>query len=245
MTPPLIKAIIFDFDGLILDTESPDLHSWQAVYREHGVVFPLLKWVDALGRAADAFDPVGYLEAEVGTPFDREEIHARKRHFEDELFLGKSAMPGVERAIEEARDLGLRRAVASSSGRNWVWSHLDDLGLLASFDCIKCAEDVDLTKPAPDLYHAVLSELDLHGRDAIVLEDSPNGVRAAKAAGAFCVAVPNAVTASLDFAGADLQVASLAEITLERLIRRLGGRPVAASDHGDIRQDSAADPEDS
>jgi HAD superfamily hydrolase (TIGR01509 family) len=123
--------------------------------------------------------------------------------------------------IADAKRLGLKLAVASSSDRAWVERHLERLGLLKEFDCIKCAEDVEQVKPNPDLYLAVLDELGLRALEAIALEDSPKGITSAKAAGVFCVAVPNALTRQLATDHADLRLDSLAEVPLEALISRI------------------------
>jgi HAD superfamily hydrolase (TIGR01509 family) len=126
----------------------------------------------------------------------------------------------VRELIDDARQHGLKLAVASSSPHDWVDGHLARLGLLSSIDVIKAREDVPRTKPEPDLFLAALAGLEVQPDQAVVLEDSPNGVRAAKRAGLFVVAVPNPVTESLRFEGEDLRLSSLKEISLPELIRR-------------------------
>ncbi len=129
-------------------------------------------------------------------------------------------LPGVRELVDDARQHGLKLAVASSSPHDWVDGHLTRLELLSSFDVIKAREDVRHTKPEPDLFLAALSALAVQPGEAVVLEDSPNGVKAAKRAGIFVVAVPNPVTESLHFEEEDLRLSSLKAISLPELMRR-------------------------
>lgn len=127
-----------------------------------------------------------------------------------ELLKHEQVMPGVRELIEEATTRGVRLAIASSSERAWVVDHLAGIGLLECFEVIACAEDVAATKPAPDLYEKALRSLGVSPDRAIAFEDSVYGVAAAKAAGLFCVAVPNRVTRHLPFSNADLVAETLA-----------------------------------
>ena len=117
--------------------------------------------------------------------------------------------------------MGITLGVASSSSRAWVEGHLERLGLLERFHAVRCADDVPQVKPDPALYRAVLDATGVRAADAVALEDSPNGVLAAKRAGLACVAVPNALTARLDLRHADLLLGSLAELPLAELLTRL------------------------
>lgn len=214
----MIRALIFDFDGLILDTEVPDLQSWQEVYRAHGCEFPASLWAHNVGTASDPFDPYEYLERQLGRPVDREAIRAKRHPRFAELVEAQSVLPGVREYLADARRLGLKLGVASSSSRRWVTGHIGRLGLAGHFDSVKSADDVTHAKPDPELYHAVLDAMGLAADQAVAFEDSPNGVLAAKRAGVFCVAVPNAVTRQLAFDGTDLRLDSLAEMPLEALL---------------------------
>jgi HAD superfamily hydrolase (TIGR01509 family) len=213
----MIKALIFDFDGLILDTEGPEYQSWREIYQAHGCSLPLSKWAEGIG-SSDTFDPYDDLSQRLGRPIDRAAVRAKQCTRFTELMANQSVLPGVERCIFEARELGLKLGLASSSSRSWVTGYLAQLGLEAYFDSIKCADDVERTKPDPALYLATLQALQVKAHQAIALEDSPNGVLAAKRAGIFCVAVPNAMTQQLSLALADLQILSLAELSLEKLL---------------------------
>lgn len=214
----MIRALIFDFDGLILDTEVPEFQAWQEIFQLHGCHLPLATWATCIGTASDAFDPYAYLEAQCGRAIDREAIRVKSRQRRDELLAAQPALPGVQEYLDDATRLGLQLGVASSSSRAWVTGHLARLGLMAHFASIQCADDVHRTKPDPASYQAVLQTLNLRPEQAIALEDSPNGVLAAKRAGLFCVAVPNALTRQLSLDHADLHLASLADLPLARLL---------------------------
>ena len=214
-----IRGIIFDFDGTILDTETPAYQTWQEVFDAHGCTFPLLDWSAGLGSDGAGFDCFDHLEAQLGRPVDREAIRALRNRRKLELIAACETLPGVAACLEAAERLGLKRGIASSSPRAWVEEHLARLGLLHHFEVLSCAEDVERVKPDPALYLRALSLLELECEEAVVIEDSPNGVRAARAAGLFCVAVPNPVTGRLSLDHADLRLASLADLPLGDLLR--------------------------
>jgi HAD superfamily hydrolase (TIGR01509 family) len=216
----LIRAIVFDFDGLILDTEEPVYRSWVEVYREHGEELPFDRWVEIVGSTTIGFHPQHHLEERLGRPL-AQEVLDRRIGRRTELVLAQSLLPGVEQHIESAKAMGLKVGVASSSTRDWVRGHLERLGILDSFDCLRCRDDVASAKPEPDLYLAVLECVGVLAAEAIAIEDSPNGVLAAKRAGMRCVAIPNSITARLDLGRADLILDSLADVTLPELLSKL------------------------
>ncbi len=218
MTRKMIRGLIFDFDGLILNTEAPVFQSWQEVFARHDCELTLTNWADCIGRSPESFDPCDQLEESIGQALDRMAIRTEQRRREMELIDAETVLPGVMDYITAAKRLGLKLGIASSSSRDWVLGHLSRLGLDAQFDAIRCAEDVMHTKPHPDLYLAVLSELSLQPLEAVALEDSPHGVRAAKQAEIFCVVVPNSLTEELPLDHADLMLPSLAEVSLEELL---------------------------
>ncbi|MGH2481346.1 MAG: HAD-IA family hydrolase, partial [Ktedonobacteraceae bacterium] len=135
-----------------------------------------------------------------------------------DLLEAQPILPGVEALLNEARRRGLGLAVASSSPRTWVVNHLKRLGLLEYFTTLACGDEVEHTKPYPDLYLAALHQLGVQAQQALAFEDSLNGMRAAQQAGIFCVVVPNPLTQHLVFEPLDLRLASLAELTLDELI---------------------------
>jgi len=214
-----LQSLIFDFDGLILDTEYPEFQSWQEIYQEHGCSLPLSVWAACIGTASDVFDPLDYLERQLGRAVDREAVLARRRQRDAELMQQQAVLPGVREYLVEAKRLGLKLGVASSSSHRWVDGQLARLGLAEYFDCVRCREDVEITKPHPALYLSALRGLDSRAEEAIALEDSPNGLLAARQAGIFCVVVPNPLTRELAFNGPDLLLNSLADLPLPELLR--------------------------
>jgi HAD superfamily hydrolase (TIGR01509 family) len=217
----MIRALIFDFDGLILDTEMPEFLTWQEIYREYERDLPFAVWAQCIGTA-EGFNPYDYLEAQLGRPVPRETITTRRRARCAELLQEQTVLPGVQDYIADAKRLGLRLGVASSSTRRWVSGHLARLGLEAHFACMSCSDDVLRTKPDPALYQLALQALGVQAEQAIALEDSPNGILAAKRAGIFCVAIPNALTRQLVLDQADLCLTSLADLPLEQLLMQKG-----------------------
>ncbi len=217
----VIRGIVFDFDGLILETEGPDYQSWRDLYEEYGCSLPVERWSVLIGTAEHGFDPYAELEAQLGKPLDRTEVRTRRRARYAELVATQQVMPGVLEYIHDARRLGLRLGVASSSSWDWVTSHLERLDLARYFDTLACRSDVARSKPAPDLYLLAVEALGLAPYEVIALEDSPNGIASAKAAGLFCVAVPNDLTRGLPLGAADLVLVSLADLSLQELLTRV------------------------
>ncbi len=215
----MIKALIFDFDGLILDTEVPEYQSWVELYQSYGTTLPLTQWMKCIG-SADAFNPYEYLEQQLGQPIDRAAVRRQRRARFAELMADQTILPGVQAYIETAKHLGLKLGIASSSPREWVFGHLSNFRLATHFDAICCGDAVKLTKPDPALYLNVLQALEIESHAAITLEDSPNGILAAKRAGIFCVAIPNALTRQLSLNLADMQMHSLADLPLAHILQR-------------------------
>jgi HAD superfamily hydrolase (TIGR01509 family) len=216
-----IRGLLFDFDGLLVDTETPSRLAYEELYREHGHELPLDQWATLVGTIGAPFDPDAHLEELVGTPLDREQISKRLRAREHELCDLEDLRPGVEDYFSEAERLGLRTAVVSSSNQEWIERHLGRLGRLEGLDAVVAANgDTRRAKPRPDLYVEALEQLGLEPHEAIAFEDSLNGVRAAKAAGLFCVAVPNPITQSFPLAEADLLLESLEDLPLRELLDR-------------------------
>jgi HAD superfamily hydrolase (TIGR01509 family) len=219
----MIEALLFDFDGLILDTEMPDYRAWQETYASYGLKFPLDRWALRVGTVSSLFDPYAHLEEALGQKLDRAEVLKKQRARNLELVAKELPRPGVVDYLEEAYRMKRRVGVASSSSQAWVVGHLSRLELADYFHSIRCREDVAQVKPAPDLYEASLEILGIKPSEAMAFEDSPNGIKAAKAAGLYCVAVPNELTRQLDLdsAGADRRIESMADINLRQLIHEV------------------------
>jgi HAD superfamily hydrolase (TIGR01509 family) len=217
----MIKAVVFDFDGLILDTESNEYFAHSEMFRQLGVELPIQEWGKCIGTDASAFDVFAYLEQLVGSPVDRDQLNSA-RH---ELFINRMSKeeirPGVRDYLLSAQDQGLRIGLASSSTRAWVTGYLEKHHLAGFFETIRTRDDVAIVKPNPELYQLALADLQVLPNEAIAFEDSPNGALAAKRAGMYCVAVPNSVTTSLIFGEIDLRISSMQEMSLAEIISRL------------------------
>lgn len=216
----VVRALVFDFDGLILDTEEPVYRAWAEVYARHGQELALDFWTSIIGRGSDFFDPMAELEGRLGRQLERELVQAERRARQRELVAAQTVLPGVLEWREEAAAAGVGLGVASSSTRSWVVGHLERLGL-DGWACIRCRDDVPHPKPAPDVYLAVLDCIGAAPGEAIAVEDSTFGVEAAKEAGLYCVAVPSSMTRDHDLRRADLVVGSLLDVSFADVAARL------------------------
>ncbi|GAB4571370.1 MAG: HAD family hydrolase [Anaerolineales bacterium] len=212
----MLKALIFDFDGLILDTETPEVLVWQDIYKEYGFELPVEEWEKTVGGyGISNFDPAQNLSLLSQGRLDPVSLRARYRLEADALIHTKPILPGIMEMIGAAKESGLKVAIGSSSPHSWVDTHTQRLEIYHHFDHIICQDDVapGRTKPHPDIYLKALDTLQVDRTEAVVFEDSPNGVLASKRAGVFVVAVPNPLTAKMNVQG-DLTVSSLAELSL-------------------------------
>jgi HAD superfamily hydrolase (TIGR01509 family) len=216
-----IKGLIFDFDGLIIDTEEPIYQSWQELYQSFGFQIPIQKWLTIVGSADVLFDPAADLEQQLGRRLDWATLEPARQQREHALIDRQPLLPGVAEILHDAKAAGLRVSLASSSTCAWVTGHLTRLGLIHYFDCILASDDVLRTKPDPELFTRALACLGLRPGQAVVFEDSPNGILAARRAGIFTVAVPGALTRHLALDGADLRLESLADLSLDQLLDRI------------------------
>ena len=223
MTISVIDTLIFDFDGVIIDTETPDFDTWQEVFQCYGVELERAWWTRFIGGSSRRMDICGLLEELTGQTFDRDSLMMERRRRYVEVVEFNPLLPGVVDYIHEAKLLGLRLAVASSSNHAWVDGHLESRGLLHHFDSVKCAEDVARVKPDPELYLLTASTLETVPGNTLVVEDSANGVTAAKDAGAFCVAVPNSMTKDFLLDRADVRLNALSDMPLTALLARANG----------------------
>ena len=218
----MIKALLFDFDGTLVDTESIDLRTWTEVFEAHGVAVPLDRFALRIGTLTgpNEFDE---LDALLEAPCDRDAVTATRRRRELELLELEPLRPGVREFLEDARDLGLRVGIVSSSARSWIDSNLERLGLVDAWATVICADgDTTRCKPSPALYLEALELLGVAANETVAIEDSPNGIASARAAGIFCVGFPNDVTSALDLSQADVVVESLEDVSLADLLERVG-----------------------
>lgn len=218
----MLKALIFDFDGLILDTETPEVLVWQSIYREHGFELPVHEWEKTIGGyGVSTFDAAEHLSHLSQGRLDPVSSKLRYRKEADALIHAAPIQPGVMDLVQQARSHGMKIAIGSSSPHSWVDTHLKRLGIFHYFNPVVCQDDVapGRTKPNPDIYLKTLEQLKVQNTEAVVFEDSPNGVLAAQRAGIFVVAVPNELTATMKVSG-DWTVSSLAQVSLQELMNR-------------------------
>ena len=216
-----IEALIFDFDGVVLDTETPDFETWRAVFQLHGAVLELSWWSQFIGGSTSNVDIIGELERITGRTMDRHQVWETRRQRYLEIVSASPMLPGVVDYISEAKRMGLKLGVASSSNRSWVEGHLTERGIIRHFESISTSEDVTHVKPEPDLYLLAASKLEVSPKNSLAIEDSAKGVTAAKTAGMFCVAVPNAATQHLSLGHADMQLDALSDMPLESLLHAI------------------------
>lgn len=219
-----VRALIFDFDGLILDTEVPIYEAWRENYAAHGHDLPLDLYVGCVGSDFHRFDPKLHLEGLTGEEIDWNQWdEARERRALEIIAALRAPLPGVAERLGEAAGRALPCAVASSSPRSWVEPHLERIGLRERFALTRCLDDVSRPKPSPELFLAAAAGLGVDPAEALVFEDSLNGLIAAREAGMRCVSIPNRVTAGLDLSAATLKLGSMADLTLEEILRAVGG----------------------
>ncbi|WP_103348298.1 HAD family hydrolase [Amycolatopsis sp. CA-128772] len=212
------RALVFDFDGTLADTESAVLQSWQEVFREHRTELPLAAWYAVIGTQHTT--PAMFaLLAEHAPDIDPEALRPITKARVLKLLEDLGPREGVLSYLETAKRQGLKLAVASSSSGAWVNPHLERLGIDHYFDAVLTG-DRHKAKPDPDLYLAALDALGTDASETIAFEDTPHGVTSAKAAGLTCVAVPNAITERLDFRHADVVLPSFTAKPLDALLSR-------------------------
>ena len=217
----MIEAIVFDFDGLIVDTETPEFEAWQEIFESYGVTLERTLWDSAIGRYSRAFDIYEHLANLSRQRIEQEVVRPKMRRRYLERIEQNPILPGVEDYLASAKIMGLKMAVASSSTPGWAAGHLRNRGLLHHFEFVLDAGDVVNAKPAPDLYTMAASKLGVEPRNALSIEDSAVGLTAAKAAGLYCVVVPNPMTRGMDFSAADVRLDSLEDVTLSDLLHKL------------------------
>ncbi len=223
VSQPLL-GILFDFDGLILDTETPIFQAWQRKFREYGKELSLEEWAQILGKSNNELGPIEGLLQEFPNPKVKEQILAEVSQEERSLVMKQTPLPGAVELIVKSHQEGLKLGIVSSSDQDWVHSHMKRLRLLDYFDHTSCADEVEEAKPDPALYHLGLEKMGVDPDRVVVLEDSPNGVLAAKRAGLYCIAVPNQLTRQLSFSndgGApDMVLNTLNEFPWDELMRK-------------------------
>jgi HAD superfamily hydrolase (TIGR01509 family) len=184
-----IRAVIFDMDGVLVDSEPLINAAAIAMFRERGLLVQPDDFLPFVGAGEDRY--IGGVAEKYDFPLDV--VEAKRRTYEIYLDLVPSklqAFPGAVEFVNACRDAGLLVAVASSADRIKVDANLQKIGLpVEVWDAVVWAEDVKNKKPAPDIFLAAAKKLGMRPRDCAVIEDAVNGVQAAHAAGMKCIAV--------------------------------------------------------
>jgi beta-phosphoglucomutase-like phosphatase (HAD superfamily) len=219
-----VEAIVFDFDGLILDTEEPEFLAWRQVWSEAGQELTLEEWSRAIGTVPEqsGFHPLTELIQRSGRSFDEEQLRDRVRSLNRAGVAARAVSAGALSWAQEARSLGLKVAIASTSELAWIDGHLQRLAVAEWWPVVSCFDDCGTAKPDPASYRLACQKLGVEPGAALAVEDSRNGLLAAKAAGLACVVVPSPMTAHMDFSEADLMLSSLGDFSLTETLVRLG-----------------------
>lgn len=223
MSMPVPDGLVFDFDGLLVDTETVVFHGWQQLWREHGLELRLEEWQACVGTCG-GFDPLEPFKDWASSR--QSELVERHEALADEGVRNLGLRLGVRRLLSDAAALGVPMAVASSSHRAWVERWLGHFGLRACFSAVCTGDEVARVKPHPDLYLLALERLGLPPAGVLAFEDSLNGYTAARRAGLTCVVVPNLVTAGMPFPAECVRLEDL-DGGLEAVLARLPGFPDA------------------
>ncbi|MAF10554.1 hypothetical protein CMK11_08880 [Candidatus Poribacteria bacterium] len=217
MTTRALRAVFFDMDGLIIDTETPDFLAWRETLAEHGYTLEMEHWLSAVGTW-------GVLEAmydTVGVPAElRQELRDKKRaRYMAMVRADMRPLPGFASLLTDMRSRGVTVAVVSTASRDWVDLILGEMEIDDDFDFTLSRSDVERGKPEPDLYLLACERAAADPTSCLVLEDSAHGVLAANRAGVPVVAVPNGITQVQSFEHASARVDSLQAVDAALLAR--------------------------
>jgi HAD superfamily hydrolase (TIGR01509 family) len=214
-------AVIFDFDGTILDSESAEYESHRRFFADHGVDLTVDEWCIGIGIVKPATHWFDWFSERAGSPPTFDDFRrVTRRYFREHVRM--EPMPGISTLIGGLIASGVPIAIASSASADWVVGAVERLGLRDTFAAIVTGEQVAMTKPAPDGYLEAARRLGVAPGSCVAIEDSGPGVAAARAAGMHTVAVPHRLNLTHDFAPADLRVESAAELSVERLAALVG-----------------------
>ena len=209
---PQPAAVLFDFDGVIVDTEWAIYAAWRRTFRAHGHPLPLDVYTRCIGSDFDTWSPKTHLEQLTGLAFDWHQLDAARQVEIRAALDGAGPIAGVPELVAGLNRAGVPLAVVSSSSHAWVDGWLEKLRLAPFFATTVCRGDAPRIKPAPDLYQEAARRLAAAPAGCLVIEDSHNGLLSAKAAGMPAWIVPNRVTAALDFGAADAVFADFREV---------------------------------
>jgi HAD superfamily hydrolase (TIGR01509 family) len=213
-----LAAVVFDFDGIILDSETPEFEAHRVLFERCGRSLTRDEWCDQIGIWSEG-QADRWFEALRGAPgapetFD-DFVRERRRLFLERV--SGAPMRGIGALLDALHGARVPLGVATSSPAQWVTPWLDRLGIRDRFGAVVTGNDVTSRKPAPDIYLEIARRLGAAPSRAVAIEDSGPGIAAARAAGLKTVAIPHWLTETHDLSAADLRVAHAGEITVERL----------------------------
>ena len=214
----MIRAIIFDFDGTIIDTETAWYNVFRDAYQKYGVELSLATYSQCLGTNLQSFNPYTHLSTHHDISLDLEGFRTSIQHNYAKLIEQESIRPGILKLLQEAKAAGLKIGLASSSHRDWIDKFVDQLGIREYFECYCTADTVNNVKPDPELYLQALDQLGIQSNEAIAIEDSPNGACAAVAAGLHTAVIKNTLTKQLPFSQGHYTIESLEQYELQDLL---------------------------
>jgi HAD superfamily hydrolase (TIGR01509 family) len=221
---PDLEAVVFDFDGVIVDSETPEYEAYRTLFERAGLSLSVEEWTSQVGIWTHDQDLVwhGRLCARCTVSPSLEDFRTQKRLLFAQR-LSMVVMPGIERLLESLAAASIPIGIASSSPARWVVSAATRLGLRSQVQAIVTADDVEKRKPAPDVYLEVVRRLGVRTTHAVAIEDSGPGIAAALAAGLKTVVIPHWLTDRHDLNGAHLRVSSAGELTVSRLRHLVAG----------------------
>lgn len=206
-------GLIFDFDGVMVDTEWAIFQSWVRLFEREGQRITIADYSPCLGAGYSRWNPADYLEQLTGKQYDWALEDTRRKEEIDAELAARGLMPGARELMDWCHAQGIGMTVASSSSRRWVEGWLRRLNIYDEFAGVFTRTDGYPVKPDPALFLAAQSCLGLPKEDCLIIEDSENGTVAAQNAGIPCAAVPCRMTQHMDFSRAVRRFASLAELT--------------------------------
>jgi HAD superfamily hydrolase (TIGR01509 family) len=214
----LPSAVVFDFDGIILDSETPEFESHRRIFEQCGAELTVDEWCHQIGTWSDGLGGRWHrvLCERSSRPLDPETFEREQRRIFQEL-VPDEPMRGIRDLLNALAVAGIPRGVASSGPARWVTPGIERLGLMPLFGAIVTGDDVVHRKPAPDSYLEAARRLGADPTRSVAIEDSATGIVAARAAGMKTVAIPHPLTEGHDLTGADLRVAQAGELTVARL----------------------------
>ena len=214
------EGLIFDCDGVLVDSEPFSCGTWNVIFEEQYNIDIGTNYNAILGK--NLRDAAEYYSKKYNLPYDNETLKKLAQLKEDTYYRiaeGKlHPIPGVNRIIQEAKDLNLKIAVASSGSINKINFNLSQAGLNKEFRNIVSADDVKNAKPAPDIFIEAMNRLEIEPKKCIIIEDSLSGIKAAKSSGAFTIGI--ATTFSVEhLCEADLILKNYDELDLFLLLK--------------------------